>query len=147
MPKDISAPLIMVGPGSGIAPFRGFWHHRRSQMKSLEPDAQKPGPMWLFFGCRHSDMELYKEEKEEALSDGVITNSFLALSRKTECKNVSYFLYYIFGNIIILTGNTVKYGSTRNINNPYDLQLIPLTEIRSRSNSRERSGDSKHVVR
>ncbi|XP_026329114.1 nitric oxide synthase-like isoform X2 [Hyposmocoma kahamanoa] len=86
MPKDISAPLIMVGPGSGIAPFRGFWHHRRSQMKSLEPDAQKPGPMWLFFGCRHSDMELYKEEKEEALSDGVLTNSFLALSRKTECK-------------------------------------------------------------
>lgn len=96
MPKDISSPLIMVGPGSGIAPFRGFWHHRRSQMKSMEPGAQKPGPMWLFFGCRHSDMELYKEEKEEAVSDGVITNSFLALSRKNDCKNVSYFLSYVF---------------------------------------------------
>lgn len=92
MPKDISAPLIMVGPGSGIAPFRGFWHHRTSQMNSLEPDAQKPGPMWLFFGCRHKDMDLYREEKEEAESAGVLTESFLALSRNNNSGNVSYFL-------------------------------------------------------
>lgn len=89
MPKDLSAPLIMVGPGSGIAPFRGFWHHRRAQIEALESDAQKPGPMWLFFGCRHSEMDLYEEEKEQAVSDGVLTNSFLALSRNASCKNVS----------------------------------------------------------
>lgn len=89
MPKDISAPLILVGPGSGIAPFVGFWNHRRAQIESLEPGAQKPGPMWLFFGCRHEDMDLYKEEKEKAVADGVLNNSFLALSRNNDCKNVS----------------------------------------------------------
>lgn len=109
MPKDISAPLIMVGPGSGIAPFRGFWHHRRSQMKSLEPGAQKPGPIWLFFGCRHDDMELYKEEKENAVSDGVLTESFLALSRDNDCKDVSFFFVISYYNNL-LTGKAVKYG-------------------------------------
>lgn len=33
MPPDVSAPMILVGPGTGIAPFRGFWHHRYAQMQ------------------------------------------------------------------------------------------------------------------
>lgn len=65
-------------------------------MKSLEPNAQKPGPMWLFFGCRHSDMELYKEEKEEAICNGALTESFLTLSRESTCGKVSYFLEYVY---------------------------------------------------
>lgn len=82
MPKDLSAPLILVGPGSGIAPFRGFWHHRKHQIKNLIPNKQKPGPVWLFFGCRNRGMDLYKEEKEKALADGVLSKVFLALSRE-----------------------------------------------------------------
>lgn len=80
MPKDISAPLILVGPGTGIAPFRGFWHHRRHQIKNLV--AHNPGPVWLFFGCRYKGMELYKEEKEAVLADGVLHKARLALSRE-----------------------------------------------------------------
>lgn len=82
MPKDISAPLILVGPGSGIAPFRGFWHHRKQLLKNLVPNKQTPGPIWLFFGCRKKGMDLYKEEKEVALAEGVLSKVFLALSRE-----------------------------------------------------------------
>ncbi|XP_035436564.2 nitric oxide synthase [Spodoptera frugiperda] len=80
MPKDISAPLILVGPGTGIAPFRGFWHHRRHLIKELV--SHNPGPVWLFFGCRYKSMELYKEEKEEAVLDGTLHKARLALSKE-----------------------------------------------------------------
>jgi hypothetical protein len=33
MPVETKAPMILVGPGTGIAPFRGFWHHRYAQMR------------------------------------------------------------------------------------------------------------------
>ncbi|KAL0893659.1 hypothetical protein ABMA27_013817 [Loxostege sticticalis] len=89
MPKDISAPLILVGPGSGIAPFRGFWHHRKALIKNLKPDAEKSGPMWLFFGCRNRDMDLYKQEKQKAVEDGVLDRIFLALSRE-QCSDKKY---------------------------------------------------------
>ncbi|CAH2074435.1 unnamed protein product, partial [Iphiclides podalirius] len=80
MPQDLSAPLILVGPGSGIAPFRGFWHHRKCQISSSK--VTNVGPIWLFFGCRYRSMDLYKEEKEEAVACGVLNKSMLALSRE-----------------------------------------------------------------
>ncbi|XP_068629957.1 nitric oxide synthase-like [Battus philenor] len=80
MPRDTSAPLILVGPGSGIAPFRGFWHHRDCLIKNSESNSI--GPVWLFFGCRFKSMDLYKEEKEEALAKGVLQKAMVALSRE-----------------------------------------------------------------
>ncbi|XP_072944115.1 nitric oxide synthase-like protein isoform X1 [Epargyreus clarus] len=80
LPEDLSVPLILIGPGTGIAPFRGFWHHRRAQLTSrTRPTA---GPVWLFFGCRTKTMDLYREEKEQALKEGVLTKVYLALSRE-----------------------------------------------------------------
>ncbi|XP_053625637.1 nitric oxide synthase-like protein isoform X1 [Plodia interpunctella] len=80
LPQDISVPLILIGPGTGIAPFRGFWHHRRTLLNSrTRPNA---GPVWLFFGCRTRTMDLYREEKEQALKEGVLSKVFLALSRE-----------------------------------------------------------------
>ncbi|XP_039747140.1 nitric oxide synthase-like [Pararge aegeria] len=82
MPQDISVPLILVGPGSGIAPFRGFWHHRRRQIINNSTNSKKPGPIYLLFGCRYKEMDLYKDEKKQAVAEGVLTKSLLALSRE-----------------------------------------------------------------
>lgn len=88
MPQDISVPLILVGPGSGIAPFRGFWHHRKCLIKK-QSNHKKVGPIYLFFGCRYKGMDLYKDEKEKALAKGVLTKSLLALSREEGVNKVS----------------------------------------------------------
>ncbi|XP_019875678.1 nitric oxide synthase, salivary gland isoform X1 [Aethina tumida] len=79
LPNDISRPVILVGPGTGIAPFRSFWQHRYALMKQNQ---QKVGKMWLFFGCRTKDMDLYKEEKVQMQNAGVLDRVFLALSRE-----------------------------------------------------------------
>nr|CAH7737071.1 unnamed protein product [Callosobruchus chinensis] len=78
LPNDSTKPVILVGPGTGIAPFRAFWSHRYVQLKQK----QKLGKMWLFFGCRTNDMDLYKEEKANMERAGVLDRVFLALSRE-----------------------------------------------------------------
>uniref|UniRef100_A0A2K6FUP3 Methionine synthase reductase n=1 Tax=Propithecus coquereli TaxID=379532 RepID=A0A2K6FUP3_PROCO len=55
LPNDPSAPIIMVGPGTGIAPFIGFLQHRE-KLQEHHPDGNF-GAMWLFFGCRHKDRD------------------------------------------------------------------------------------------
>ncbi|XP_012262601.2 nitric oxide synthase, salivary gland [Athalia rosae] len=80
MPLDKKAPMILVGPGTGIAPFRGFWHHRLSEMKLVKDGMV--GKIWLFFGCRQRDLDLYREEKNSMLKAGVLDKVFLALSRE-----------------------------------------------------------------
>lgn len=80
MPIEAKAPMILVGPGTGIAPFRGFWHHRLAEMKRC-PDLEY-GKVWLFFGCRQRNLDLYRQEKEEMVKAGVLDKVFLALSRE-----------------------------------------------------------------
>ncbi|XP_022819321.1 nitric oxide synthase-like protein isoform X2 [Spodoptera litura] len=82
LPQDLSVPLILIGPGTGIAPFRGFWHHRRAQINNRK--RAPTGPVWLFFGCRTKSMDLYREEKQQALNDNVLSKVFLALSREKD---------------------------------------------------------------
>lgn len=74
-----NTPLIMVGPGTGIAPFRGFLQERKA--------TGARGKNWLFFGGRHSSSDfLYKEEILGFQRDGVLTRLELAWSRDQEDK-------------------------------------------------------------
>ena len=73
-PPADDVPMIMVGPGTGIAPFRGFLHERRARKAT--------GKTWLFFGDQHAAKDyLYKEELETMVSDGTLTTLDLAWSR------------------------------------------------------------------
>ncbi|ODV90813.1 hypothetical protein CANCADRAFT_111228 [Tortispora caseinolytica NRRL Y-17796] len=62
LPTDPTKPVIMIGPGTGVAPFRGFVHERATQARNGTP----VGPMILFFGSRHPEQDfLYQEEWSE----------------------------------------------------------------------------------
>jgi len=77
LPKNISTPVIMIGPGTGLAPFRGFIQER----KKLAISEGKPCVNILFFGCRSSKIDyIYREELEQAQKDGFL-QLFLAFSR------------------------------------------------------------------
>ncbi|MDE2407033.1 MAG: assimilatory sulfite reductase (NADPH) flavoprotein subunit [Xanthomonadaceae bacterium] len=74
VPFDASRDIIMVGPGTGVAPFRGFVQERAETGAS--------GRNWLFFGARHFNTEfLYQTEWQDALAKGELHRLDLAFSR------------------------------------------------------------------
>ena len=78
LPANPEAPVIMIGPGTGYAPFRGFLQERQV----LKASGATLGPAMLFFGCRTQKNDfIYREEMEQALADGVITSLDVAFSR------------------------------------------------------------------
>jgi sulfite reductase (NADPH) flavoprotein alpha-component len=73
-PTDPDTPMIMIGPGTGIAPFRSFLHRRRVLGHTA--------PNWLFFGERHAATDFYYRDEIEAMhTDGFLTELDLAFSR------------------------------------------------------------------
>jgi sulfite reductase (NADPH) flavoprotein alpha-component len=74
-PPGPDVPLIMVGPGTGIAPFRAFLEERRA--------TGAKGEIWLFFGDQKSSTDfLYREEIEAFQKDGLLKRLDLAWSRE-----------------------------------------------------------------
>jgi sulfite reductase (NADPH) flavoprotein alpha-component len=79
LPADSTVPIIMIGPGTGIAPFRSFLHERRALGHT--------GSNWLFFGERSAATDfLYSDELEYMHKDGHLTRFDLAFSRDQERK-------------------------------------------------------------
>src|SRR5690349_17977062 len=69
LPEDPQTPVIMVGPGTGVAPFRGFLQ-ARAQMKQA---GQSLGEAHLYYGCRNEVDYIYREELEQYERDEVVT--------------------------------------------------------------------------
>lgn len=79
LPESGEKDIIMVGPGTGIAPFRSFIQERAVK--------EAPGRSWLFFGDQNSASDfLYQDELEKFQKDGVLTRLETAFSRDTDQK-------------------------------------------------------------
>lgn len=78
-PADPATPMVMVGPGTGVAPFVGFLEQRRA--------LGGRGPAWLFFGEQHRATDFYYEDELAAfLADGTLTRLDTAFSRDQRAK-------------------------------------------------------------
>ncbi|MFC4504222.1 MULTISPECIES: molybdopterin-dependent oxidoreductase [Streptomyces] len=78
-PADAARPMVMVGPGTGVAPFVGFLQERRARGHR--------GPNWLFFGEQHRATDFYYEEELSALlADGTLDRLDTAFSRDQRAK-------------------------------------------------------------
>jgi sulfite reductase (NADPH) flavoprotein alpha-component len=74
LPRDPSVPIIMIGPGTGIAPFRAFLHERMA--------TKAPGRNWLFFGHQRRDCDFFYEDELTAMHEaGFLAHLSLAWSR------------------------------------------------------------------
>ncbi len=79
LPADPAVPIIMIGPGTGIAPFRAFLHERMA--------TKATGKNWLFFGHRRSDYDFFYEDELAGMKAArVLTRLTLAWSRDGDYK-------------------------------------------------------------
>ncbi|MGE6377107.1 assimilatory sulfite reductase (NADPH) flavoprotein subunit [Peribacillus muralis] len=78
-PVDANTPIIMIGPGTGVAPFRSFIQERE--------ETEASGKTWLFFGDQHFVTDfLYQTEWQKWLETGALTKMDVAFSRDTDEK-------------------------------------------------------------
>lgn len=85
LPQDNSTPIVMIGPGTGIAPFISFLQHRHILKNSEDTFF---GKAWLFFGCRYATKDfLFKNELELFLQSGVLNELFASFSREENEKS------------------------------------------------------------
>ncbi len=79
LPADPNVPVIMIGPGTGVAPFRAFLHERMT--------TRAPGRNWLFFGHQRSTHDFFYEDELQEMTDaGILTRLTLAWSRDADQK-------------------------------------------------------------
>jgi cytochrome P450 / NADPH-cytochrome P450 reductase len=81
LPADPTKPVLLIGPGTGLAPMRAFIQERGA----LRAAGEAVGKTVLFFGCRRPDHDyIYREELEQHLREGTLDHLYLAFSRQPD---------------------------------------------------------------
>mmetsp|Transcript_7916 Transcript_7916/g.13118 ORF Transcript_7916/g.13118 Transcript_7916/m.13118 type:complete len:693 (+) Transcript_7916:93-2171(+) len=79
LPESLSTPIIMIGPGTGLAPMRALLQERKYQQEKL---SQPSGQNILFFGCKYQSVDyIYRDELEQYEKEGVLHKLHTAFSR------------------------------------------------------------------
>jgi len=87
MPLSEQTPIIMIGPGCGLAPFIGYCEEREFLMTKNKD--VKYGPLELYFGCRRADNDfIYQKEITAWKEKNVLTGLYLAFSREKNIPKV-----------------------------------------------------------
>ncbi|CAL1546255.1 unnamed protein product [Lymnaea stagnalis] len=90
LPEDRSTPILMIGAGTGIAPFRSFWQQRMIDLEmSASSDIHSFGEMILYFGCRMALHDnIYGKELTDMEKSRVLSKYYIALSREPDLPKI-----------------------------------------------------------